>query len=55
MSYFVYKSDKPRTYKGYTIRPDKKSGKWSVSKGGYVSFQRGTLASVKRALKRRRR
>lgn len=55
MSYFVYKNDNPRTYKGYTIRPNKKNGKWSVSKDGYQSFEKTTLASVKRVLKRRRR
>ena len=55
MSYFVYKNDKPRTYKGYTIRPDKRDGTWSASKTGYVKFERNTLASVKRVLKKRTR
>lgn len=55
MSYFVYSTDQPRKYKGYSIRPNKKTGRWSVSKGGYVSFEKPTLASVKRVLKRRRR
>ena len=55
MSYFVYKTDKPRKYKGYTIRPDKREGNWSAYASGVQTIYGSTLASIKRVLKRRRR
>jgi hypothetical protein len=55
MSYFMYKDDKPRKYRGFTIRPNKKEGNWSVQVNNVETMYSTSLASIKRGLKRRKK
>lgn len=55
MSYFMYKDDKPRKYRGFTIRPNKKEGHWSVQVNNVETMYSTSLASIKRGLKRRKK